>query len=105
MDHCNELVVGAGWSGVYLAYRRATNISDPTSICIIEASERIGGRTYSRRHNSIQDLTLDLGAYRFSPDMHLPGDLIIDHLDLPTACYEPGCPSAKDDMPPPFIFN
>lgn len=37
--------------------------------------------------------------------MHLPGDLILKKLKLPTACYEPGCPSAKLDMPNPFIFN
>ena len=44
-------------------------------------------------------LTLDVGAYRFSPDMHLPGDLILKKLQLHTRCYEPGCPSAKLDMP------
>ena len=32
---------------------------------------------------------LDVGAYRFSPDMHLPGDLILNHLKLPTACHSP----------------
>jgi hypothetical protein len=50
-------------------------------------------------------LTLDVGAYRFSPDMHLPGDLILKRLQLPTRCYEPGCPSPKLDMPKPFLFN
>jgi hypothetical protein len=37
--------------------------------------------------------------------MHLPGDLILKKLQLPTLCYEPHCPSAKLDMPKPFIFN
>lgn len=36
------------------------------------------------------NFTLDVGAYRFSPDMHLPGDLIMKQLRLPTHCYEPG---------------
>ena len=42
---------------------------------------------------------------RFSPDMHLPGDIILKHLKMPTACYEPGCPPAYDDFEKPFVFN
>jgi hypothetical protein len=48
--------------------------------------------------------TMDLGAYRFSPDMHLPGD-IVAHLGIPTECYEPDCEPANQDMPKPFMFN
>lgn len=101
---CTEVVVGAGWSGVYFAYRRALAVLDPTDICLFESSDRIGGRTYSHAVGGTP-FTLDLGAYRFSPDMHLPGDLILNELALPTRCYEPTCASAKKDMPPPFIFN
>ena len=49
--------------------------------------------------------TLDVGAYRFSPDMHLPGDLILGDLELPTECYEPACPPAYDEFVKPFQFN
>ena len=41
---CAEVVVGAGWAGVYFAYRRATSGADPSSICVFEAAERVGGR-------------------------------------------------------------
>ena len=101
---CAEVVVGAGWAGVYFAYRRATSGADPSSICVFEAAERVGGRTYSVR-DVPAPFTLDVGAYRFSPDMHLPGDLIMRHLELPTACYEPDCPDAGADMPSQFFFN
>ena len=54
-----------------------------------------GGRTYSvpvnhmdEDSNTITPFVLDVGAYRFSPDMHLPGDLIMKELQLPTECYQ-----------------
>ena len=51
-------------------------------------------------------LSLTLGAYRFSPDMHLPGDLIVNDLGLVTECYEPKCLPTSVDFPPPlFSFN
>jgi len=104
---CSDAVVGGGWSGVYFLYRRALASADPSSLCLFEASQRIGGRTYSVFPSTLgtEDFTLDVGAYRFSPDMHLPGDLILHDLRLPTACYEPSCPTAKADFPPPFLFN
>jgi hypothetical protein len=53
----------------------------------------------------MEHFTLDLGAYRFTPDMHLPGDIILKELALPTACYEPSCEPADKEFPPPFYFN
>jgi len=109
LSHCSEVVIGGGWSGVYFAYRRLDEPAyNASRLCLFEASDRIGGRTYSVRDElDLGDgqLTLDVGAYRFSPDMHLPGDLILKRLQLPTLCYEPGCPSPKLDMPKPFLFN
>lgn len=109
---CTDAIIGGGWAGVYFAYRRAMHAAaKPGSpkfagICLFEAADRIGGRTYSVPPSKLgNEFTLDVGAYRFSPDMHLPGDLILHDLKLPTACYEPSCPSAKSDFPPPFHFN
>lgn len=102
---CEAAAVGAGWSGVYYAFRLA---SAGVKVCIFEASQRVGGRTYSHRLQAgsrNESFTVDVGAYRFSPDMHLPGDLILDVLGLPVACYEPDCPPAGKDFPPPFVFN
>jgi len=109
---CDVAAVGGGWAGVYFAYRYLTGSSvDPTKICLFEATDRIGGRTYSKNFEltspsgSIDKFVLDVGAYRFSPDMHLPGDVILHKLKLPTACYEPDCEPASKDFPPPFVFN
>ena len=106
-DNCTEVFVGGGWAGVYSAYRRV--VDDPSrasSACLMEASWRMGGRTYSVHinHTSIP-FVQDVGAYRFTPDMHMVGDLILHQLQLPTECYQASCPSAKDDFPKPFMFN
>ena len=94
--------MGAGWAGVYFAFRQALN---GHQVCIFEGSERVGGRTYSHRIKQGDEwFTLDVGAYRFSPDMHLPGD-VIKLLGFKTACYEPNCPPASQDFPKPFHFN
>ena len=99
---CEEVVVGGGWAGVYFAWRRATSgAANASAVCLFERSARIGGRTYTVELNGTDELaefTLDVGAYRFSPDMHLPGDLILNHFGLPTECYEPACPPAYEDF-------
>lgn len=106
---CEEAFVGAGWAGVYAAYRRALTAKDASKLCLFEASHRAGGRTYSVEVRptdaSGEKFVLDVGAYRFSPDMHLPGDLILRHLKLPTQCYEPRCLPANVDFPSKFMFN
>ena len=101
---CDEAIVGGGWAGVYFAHRRASTVANASTVCLFERSSRIGGRTYSVPIEDTE-FTLDVGAYRFSPDMHLPGDLILHHLQLPTECYEPSCPPAYADFAAPFPFN
>merc|ERR1711998_124094 len=103
VSDCKTAVVGGGWAGVYFAWRAADSHT-AASVCLFEASARIGGRTYTKKIPET-GLTVDVGAYRFSPSMHLPGDLISNQFNLPTECYEPGCPSPQSDFPPPFEFN
>lgn len=96
-EDCEEVFVGAGWSGVYSFYRRI--VDDPSrgpKACLFEESWRVGGRTYSvhtNHTNEGKDFVQDIGAYRFSPDMHLPGDLIMHDLELDTECYAQDCPN------------
>ncbi|KAL7555414.1 hypothetical protein ACA910_017423 [Epithemia clementina (nom. ined.)] len=104
---CQELFVGAGWGGIYSFYRRVLHGvheqgRDARQYCLLEQSGRLGGRTYSvpvssRHTKSDHPFVLDVGAYRFTPDMHLIGDLISHQLQLPTACYEPHCPTPTWD--------
>eukprot|EP00931_Biecheleriopsis_adriatica_P062107 TRINITY_DN37398_c0_g1_i1.p1 TRINITY_DN37398_c0_g1~~TRINITY_DN37398_c0_g1_i1.p1 ORF type:complete len:526 (+),score=65.23 TRINITY_DN37398_c0_g1_i1:64-1641(+) len=86
---CNVSVVGAGWAGIYVAWRLLTGEEQVRqSVCLFEAYNRPGGRTYSTR---IDDYVLDVGAYRFAGDMHLPADLITKALKLRSVCYDPTC--------------
>ncbi|KAJ8600903.1 hypothetical protein CTAYLR_010430 [Chrysophaeum taylorii] len=84
-EECEVGIVGAGWAGIYAAYRLAE--AGHKDICVFEASQRTGGRTYSF---GLDKLTIDVGAYRFAHEMHLPSDLI-RHFGFDEACYEPDC--------------
>eukprot|EP00531_Pseudo-nitzschia_arenysensis_P001364 CAMPEP_0116149412 /NCGR_PEP_ID=MMETSP0329-20121206/18930_1 /TAXON_ID=697910 /ORGANISM="Pseudo-nitzschia arenysensis, Strain B593" /LENGTH=545 /DNA_ID=CAMNT_0003645717 /DNA_START=86 /DNA_END=1721 /DNA_ORIENTATION=- len=111
VEGCEEIFVGAGWSGVYSFYRRV--IDDPArgpKACLFEESWRVGGRTYSVHTNQTSPennngFVVDVGAYRFSPDMHLPGDLILHDLEMNTECYAEDCPSAKEEMFGSFEYD
>ncbi|KAH8043418.1 flavin containing amine oxidoreductase [Aureococcus anophagefferens] len=83
-NDCDVAVVGGGWAGLYTAYRLAPTTPN---LCLFEARHKTGGRTYSVREE--HNLTIDIGAYRFGRDMHLPGDLIRFDLNLSTRCYQP----------------
>ena len=87
---CTTAVVGGGWAGVYSAWRLALDAAaaDASSVCLFEARQAVGGRTYSV---DVDGLTIDIGAYRFGMSMHLPADLIVNHFKLKTVCYEPSC--------------
>ncbi|EOD33511.1 hypothetical protein EMIHUDRAFT_111788 [Emiliania huxleyi CCMP1516] len=87
---CTTAVVGGGWAGVYSAWRLALDAAaaDASSVCLFEARQAVGGRTYSV---DLDGLTIDIGAYRFGMSMHLPADLIVNHFKLKTVCYEPSC--------------
>jgi len=87
-------VVGAGWAGVYAAWRLAVDSAAvrPEDLCLFDARGEFGGRTYSVHVpvDGDQSLVVDVGAYRFAKEMHLPGDLI-RHLNLSCQCYKPSC--------------
>lgn len=91
---CKLGVVGAGWGGVYTAWRLGIDADtssggiDAKDVCVFEAYSRPGGRTYGAR---IGDYVVDVGAYRFSGGMHLPADLIERALKMPSVCYDPTC--------------
>ena len=58
------VIIGGGIAGLYCAYRliKDKNISN---ICIIESSDRLGGRVYTHKFN---DSNVELGAGIFKPE-------------------------------------
>lgn len=89
--------MGAGWSGSYFAWRSSVDEAVPqlpykaTETCIFEAQDRVGGRAYSKpRIPGLQDLRVDLGAYRFDIHNHvLVNHVMRNVLSLPIRCYDP----------------
>jgi len=94
-SNCKHIIVGAGWSGTYFAWRTTVNeppIFKAKETCIFEATTRIGGRCYSKSGiPGMQDVRLDLGAYRFDQHAHPLLNRVFgkDVLALPTKCYDP----------------
>jgi hypothetical protein len=72
-----------------------------SDLCIFEASQRFGGRTYTifgHELPELKGLNLDIGAYRFAFQQHLPADLLRGPLNMSTTCYIPSCkPEPLDD--------
>jgi hypothetical protein len=87
---CALAVVGAGAGGLYAAWRLVeAGTYAASDVCVFEATERVGGRTYSVRYGAL-DMAVDAGAYRtwpeYTPVTHA---LIVDKLGLSVACYDP----------------
>ena len=103
---CDIAIVGAGPGGIFFAWRFLKAAETIGSVCILERSNRHGGRIYSLRNLGPRaDLTVDVGAYRYAPQPYqegswyvytpLLGGLIDTALGLPSAIYEPGKPVRK----------
>ncbi|KAJ9453707.1 hypothetical protein DIPPA_04595 [Diplonema papillatum] len=93
-DHCEIGIAGAGYSGIYFAWRLAidTETYDASDICIFEKNGRVGGRIFTVRDNiGGLDIPLDVGGYRVSTEDRLPYDLITSGMSFPTTCYDYNC--------------
>jgi len=97
---CDLAIAGAGPGGIYSAWRYLAGHSTG-NVCVFERSERHGGRIYSLKNQGPRnDLTVDVGAYRYAPEPEKEGSwyiytpllagLIDTRLGLPSATYEPG---------------
>jgi protoporphyrinogen oxidase len=75
-DHYDVAIVGAGIAGLYAAFRLG---SDPKfknkSICLFEASDRLGGRMFSLDIPHVA-FPIELGAMRFKPTHRILQDLV-----------------------------
>jgi len=90
---CGFAAVGAGVGSLYTVMRLIDEgILEPSDVCLFEATERVGGRTYSLRYsdlNSKGSLVVDAGAYRtwprFTPVTHA---VITEYLGINVTCYD-----------------
>ncbi len=92
VDYC---IIGGGISGLYSAVRlsQVPRGEDPPRICILEATDRIGGRVATIKIPGTS-FSADLGAMRFIPSQPLLGSLV-EHYGLETYDY---------DFPTDFYF-
>eukprot|EP01059_Diplonema_ambulator_P000994 TRINITY_DN1076_c0_g1_i1.p1 TRINITY_DN1076_c0_g1~~TRINITY_DN1076_c0_g1_i1.p1 ORF type:complete len:479 (+),score=172.71 TRINITY_DN1076_c0_g1_i1:48-1484(+) len=91
---CKVSIVGSGYSGSYFAWRLAvdTHRYKASDVCVFEANDRVGGRVYTvRDYPEMEDLEIELGAYRFDSEDKLPADLITKALRLDSRCYGNNC--------------
>ena len=65
-DYYDYLIVGAGVSGLYTAYELCKKYPE-AKICILEATEYIGGRLHSIKYDG---LIMDGGGARFNIEQH-----------------------------------
>ncbi|GMH41643.1 hypothetical protein BSKO_09553 [Bryopsis sp. KO-2023] len=93
VEGCKLAIVGAGYGGLYFAYRIVFDeeMMSASDVCIFEASaRRVGGRVYSLRNlPGDPELVVDVGGYRYVPSQKLIAKLIEERLGFNTRCYYP----------------
>ncbi|NBB93204.1 MAG: NAD(P)-binding protein [Gammaproteobacteria bacterium] len=89
MKHEHITVVGAGVSGLYVAWRLLQAGHDPSRLTILEATDRIGGRLWSLRMQPDSSLPAELGGMFFNDQQPLVYGLCSRVFDLPRETVEP----------------
>jgi len=92
---CDFLIVGAGVSGLYCAYKLSKERSD-AKIVVLEKLSRIGGRI---KTECFRSHVLDYGPMRFEPKLQQRFASLIRELDINVKEFPPyTCPHAKPDL-------
>ena len=90
-DVLDVMVVGAGVSGCYAAWR--LSMADPSArIGVFERSDRIGGRLWSVKPNGHNEQVAELGGMRIA-STQTPLVNLVDEFGLSTSAY----PATRDD--------
>lgn len=93
-DSLQYIIVGAGISGLYAAYRLQQS-DDTCSIRIIEKLPRIGGRILTEKYGGH---IMEYGPMRFEPELQKTFARLINELNLPTKVFSPYSSDAMPDF-------
>jgi len=95
INNCDVTIVGGGIGGIYSAWRLINSSYVPANrVCIMEQTSRVGGRQYSVKGLFPFTTSVDVGAHRFDPNVHVITTFIIQNLlKLNTSCFSktPDC--------------
>lgn len=92
---CNFLIVGAGVSGLYCAYKLAKERPD-AKIVVLEKLSRIGGRIQTGQYRSH---VLEYGPMRFEPKLQKRFGSLMQELGIQVKEFPPyTCPHTKPDL-------
>lgn len=97
------VIVGAGAAGLYSGWRLKSALPD-SSIAVIEAEQKIGGRLFSVKVPGMPHLTADLGAMHYvdDPKTFLNAWLVDDHFKLPSRAFHG---NMSDEQLPVMLRN
>ena len=88
-QHFQTLICGAGVSGLYSAWRLLEAGHDPARLLILEATDRIGGRLWSRHLHEESRLAAELGGMFFNDGQPLVYGLCRRAFDLEMESIRP----------------
>ncbi len=89
MTSPRTVIVGAGVSGLYTAWRLLESGHEPSALSVLEATERIGGRLWSIRLQPDSTLPAELGGMFFNDQQPLVYGLCSGVFDLPRETIKP----------------
>src|SRR5580700_3861086 len=102
------VVVGAGVSGTYSAWRLKEHHGDKKQIALFEYSNRIGGRLYTETLPGMPHVHAELGGMRYIPKTQPLVSSLIEHLRLPSRPFlmgDPNPPPGQRLVPPIAAAN
>ncbi len=90
-DTLDTAIVGGGVSGLYSAFRLVEAGMPANQLAVFEATDRIGGRTFSVRMPGAEGIVSEFGGMRYLTS-HRIATALIEHLAIPNRGFPMGGP-------------
>ena len=88
-DTLDTAIVGGGVSGLYSAFRLVEAGMPANQLAVFEATDRIGGRTFSVRMPGAEGIVSEFGGMRYLTS-HRIATALIEHLAIPNRGFPMG---------------